>query len=73
MTSASHHDTLGLRDDAPPREIRLAYLRAALEAHPDHGGSHAKMVAVCDTTSLNDHSRLTDNRLTKHGRRFVRP
>ena len=47
MAGRSHESVLGLGSNPSPREIRLAYLRASLKAHPDHGGSNEEMVAVC--------------------------
>jgi curved DNA-binding protein CbpA len=46
MENSSPYDILGISSDATPRKIRLAYLLLSLEAHPDRGGSHTKMVAV---------------------------
>jgi hypothetical protein len=46
MASSSPYDILGISSDATPQKIRLAYHLLALEAHPDRGGSHTKMVAV---------------------------
>jgi hypothetical protein len=46
MANRSHQSVLSLGLNPSPREIRLAYLRASLKAHPDHGGSNAEMVAV---------------------------
>jgi hypothetical protein len=46
MANRSHQSVLSLGPNPSLREIRLAYLRASLKAHPDHGGSNAEMVAV---------------------------
>jgi molecular chaperone DnaJ len=37
----THYDTLGLRPDATPGEIRDAYRRLARRHHPDRGGAEA--------------------------------
>ena len=37
-------------------EIHRAYHRASLKAHPDHGGTHADMLAV--STSISPFVRL---------------
>jgi hypothetical protein len=55
MTKRSHQSVLGLGSNPSPREIRLAYLRASLKAHPDHGGSNAEMVAVRRVPHLSIH------------------
>lgn len=60
MMSQDHYDTLGISAGASPREIRLAYLRASVKAHPDRGGSHSEMVAVSiSLINVNNHMRLT--------------
>ena len=41
MTERSHYETLGLRPDATPAEIRDAYRRLARRHHPDRGGADA--------------------------------
>lgn len=41
-----HYTTLKVEPGASLSEIRRAYHRASLKAHPDHGGSHADMLAV---------------------------
>jgi hypothetical protein len=38
--------TLGITPDATPDEIRTAYRRASLAAHPDRGGTDETMAAV---------------------------
>ena len=40
------HETLGIRADATPDEIRGAYRRLAKEHHPDVGGDNAVMVRI---------------------------
>lgn len=42
----SHYEVLGIEPGASTNEIRRAYHRAALGAHPDHGGTHDDMLAV---------------------------
>lgn len=42
----SHYETLGVEPGASASDIRRAYHRAALAAHPDHGGTHDDMLAV---------------------------
>ena len=41
-----YYQVLGCAASATPSEIKGAYRRAAMEAHPDRGGSHSRMVAV---------------------------
>lgn len=43
---AEHYAVLGIGADATDQEIRRARRRAAWDAHPDRGGSHAAMAAV---------------------------
>lgn len=59
MAERSHESVLGLGLNPSPREIRLAYLRASLKAHPDHGGSNEEMVAVRRTSHSNIHWATT--------------
>ncbi len=37
---------LGCRPDAKPDEVRAAFRRTALTAHPDHGGDHTTDLAA---------------------------
>lgn len=59
MAKRSHESVLGLGPNPLPREIRLAYLRASLKAHPDHGGSNAEMVAVRQVSQTMIHRATT--------------
>ncbi len=40
------YDRLGVGSDASPAEIKLAYRRAAMSAHPDAGGSDKEFTAL---------------------------
>jgi len=42
----SHYETLGVKPDATPEEIKSAYRRASSKAHPDKGGNTELMAAV---------------------------
>jgi hypothetical protein len=52
MTNRSHQSVLGLCSNPSPREIRLAYLRASVKAHPGHDGSDAEMMAARQASHL---------------------
>jgi curved DNA-binding protein CbpA len=41
-----HYKTLKVEPGATLGEIRRAYHRTSLKAHPDHGGTHSDMLAV---------------------------
>lgn len=45
---STHHETLGIEPGATPEEIKSAFRRAAMKAHPDRGGSAEAMQAVND-------------------------
>jgi curved DNA-binding protein CbpA len=52
--SADPYSTLGIERDATPEQIKEAYRRKAMEAHPDRGGSTddmARINAAYDTLS----------------------
>src|SRR6266550_1278169 len=42
----SHYDTLGIKPDASPADIKRARRRKAESLHPDKGGSHEQMADV---------------------------
>lgn len=42
----SHYETLGVKPDAKPDEIKRAFRRKAEKLHPDKGGDHLEMAAV---------------------------
>ena len=42
---ATHYETLGVRPDAPPEDVRRAYLNRARELHPDHTSHDSKTEA----------------------------
>lgn len=42
----NHYETLGLKPDASPHEIKKARRRKADKAHPDHGGGQQEMAAI---------------------------
>lgn len=42
----TYYDILGIKQSATQAEIKTAYRKKALEAHPDRGGSNAKMALV---------------------------
>ena len=48
----THYRTLQVEPGASLRDIRSAYHRASLKAHPDHGGTHHEMLAVSALTPL---------------------
>jgi hypothetical protein len=53
----THYEVLGVRVDAPTREIRASYLRRARLAHPDfHGedGPQARATHEADMRALNE-------------------
>lgn len=43
---AAHYDTLGVASDASPDEIKQAYRRLAMKAHPDRGGSEEAFLPI---------------------------
>jgi DnaJ-class molecular chaperone len=43
---STHYHVLAVGRDASPEEIRGAYINAAKQAHPDHGGSPDSMALV---------------------------
>ncbi len=43
---AAHWKTLGLKPTATEHDINIAFRTKAQKAHPDHGGTNAKMVAL---------------------------
>jgi curved DNA-binding protein CbpA len=45
-TSKSHYETLGVKPDASPKEIKNARRRKAARSHPDHGGDQVEMSAI---------------------------
>lgn len=58
----SYYELLGVASDAGTREIRRAYWRRALRAHPDQGGSaeefhalHAAYLALIDPRTRAEH------------------
>lgn len=45
---APEFETLGIRPNAPMKDVKAAYRNQSLKAHPDRGGSGEKMTAVND-------------------------
>ena len=52
-----YYQVLGCAASATPSEIKGAYRRAAMEAHPDRGGSHARMVATNEAWEILSNSK----------------
>lgn len=42
----SHYDSLGVPRDAPPEEVKRAYRKKAVHAHPDRGGNEQEFHAI---------------------------
>ena len=41
-----YYEILGVPSDASMQDIKSAYRKRAVECHPDHGGSHEKMLLI---------------------------
>lgn len=55
------YDTLGIKPDASPQEIKKAYRRLALDAHPDKGGNDERMGLLNEAyQTLSDPERRRD-------------
>lgn len=46
MTKRSHYETLGVKPDASPSEIKRTFRQKAASAHPDKGGDHVGMAEL---------------------------
>lgn len=51
-SSSSHYSVLGVKSDADATAIKSAYRRAALETHPDRGGSNSDFEAVNEAFAI---------------------
>lgn len=64
MPSTNHYERLGVRRDATAAELRLAYRRKALDAHPDRrvDGAPAEVMAAINEawTVLGDPTRRAE-------------